>query len=287
MTDTMIPPHRDDTPPATRLLGLWLHRSWGIGAVAAIALATVVVCTLVALPILLSRPPVYGAQADILVNPGANLSDAATDRALVTQEVILRSRAVLDPVAGATGIPARRLEQALSTEVVNQSNVVRVTVADRDEPTAQRLAQLITEEYEKQASLATLTGVAQSTSYLEGQLADLSAALAGYQDQLARLARGRGRGKPISTRERQLQLTVAATRQRLETVQDQLAQAPLRIVERSQPQVLVPAHGLSDPLRPRPVQAAATGVLVGLFVAAVIVIVLFRPRFTEDRDLWG
>jgi hypothetical protein len=49
----------------------------------------------------------------------------------------------------------------------------------------------------------------------------------------------------------------------------------------------VPAHGLSDPLRPRPVQAAATGVLVGLFVAAVIVIVLFRPRFTEDRDLWG
>ena len=85
----------------------------------------------------------------------------------MTQEVILRSRAVLDPVAGATGIPARRLEQALSTEVVNQSNVVRVTVADRDEPTAQRLAQLITEEYEKQASLATSTGVAQPTPYLE------------------------------------------------------------------------------------------------------------------------
>jgi uncharacterized protein involved in exopolysaccharide biosynthesis len=287
MTDTMIPPHRDDAPPATRLLGLWVHRPLGIVAVAAIALAAVVVCTLVALPVLLSRPAVYGAQADILVNPGGNLSDAATDRALVTQEVILSSRAVLDPVAAATGITARRLEQALSTEVVNQSNVVRITVADRDQRTAQRLAQLITEEYEKHASLATLTGVAKSTSYLEGQLADLSAALAGYQDQLARLARGRGQGRPISTRERQLQLTVAATRQRLETVQDQLAQAPLRIVEQPQPQILVPAHGLRDPLRPRPVQAAATGALVGLFVAAVIVLVLFRPRFAEDRDLWG
>jgi capsular polysaccharide biosynthesis protein len=287
MTDTMIPARRDDAPPTTRLLGLWLHRSWGIGAVAAIALAAVVVCTLVALPILLSRPAVYGAQADILVNPGVNLSDAATDRALVTQEVILRSRAVLDPVAGATGIPAPRLEAALSTEVVNQSNVVRITVADRDERTAQRLAQLITEEYEQQASLATLTGVARSTSYLEGQLRDLSASLATDQGQLTKLARARGPGKPVTTKERQLQVAVATTRQRLETVQDQLAQGPLRQLEQSQSQLLVPAHVLGDPLSPRPVQAAATGVLVGLFVAAVIVLVLFRPRFTEDRDLWG
>jgi uncharacterized protein involved in exopolysaccharide biosynthesis len=287
MTDTMIPPHRHDVRPANRLLGLWLRRSWGIGTVAAIALATVVICTLVALPIMLSRPRVYGAQADILINPGVDLSDAATGRALVTQEVILRGRAVLDPVADATGIPARRLEQALSVEVVNQSNVVRVTVADRDEGTAQRLAQLITEEYEKRASFITLTGVARSTSELEDQMRDLSASLASYQDQLTKLARGRGPGKPISTKERQLQVVAGTAQQRIKSVQDQLAQGPLKQLEQPQPQILVPAHVLRDPLRPRPVQAAATGSLVGLFVAAIIVLVLFRPRFAEDRDLWG
>ena len=106
MTNTMLPPRHHDAPPAARLLGLWLRRSLGIGTVAAIAAAAVVTCTLVALPIMLSRPSVYGAQADVLINPRAGQSDAATDRALATQEIILRSVSVLDPVASATGIHA-------------------------------------------------------------------------------------------------------------------------------------------------------------------------------------
>jgi uncharacterized protein involved in exopolysaccharide biosynthesis len=291
MTNTMIPPHRPDAPPAARLLGLWLRRSMGIGTVAAIAAAAVVTCTLVALPIMLSRPRVYGAQADVLITPRAGQSDAATDRALATQEIILRSETVLDPVADATGIPVRRLEKALSVEVVNQSNVVRITMADRDAATAQRLTQLIVEGYEQQTSFPTVADLARSTSFLEEQLRDLSATLAVDQGRLAKLASGRGRGpgKAISTEERRLQVVVATTQQRLKIVQDQLAQAPLRQLEQAQPQpqVLVPAHVLKDPLSPRPAQAAASGALVGLFVAAAIILVLFRPRFTEERDPWG
>jgi uncharacterized protein involved in exopolysaccharide biosynthesis len=204
MTNTMIPPHRHDAPPATRLLGLWLRRSLGIGTVAAIAAAAVVTCTLVALPIMLSRPRVYGAQADVLIIPRAGQSDAATDRALATQEIILRSETVLDPVADATGIPIGRLEKALSVEVVNQSNVVRITMANRDAATGQRLTQLIVEEYEKQTSFPTVEDLARSTSFLEEQLRDLSATLAVDQGRLAKLASGRGRGKPISPEERRL-----------------------------------------------------------------------------------
>lgn len=289
MTNTMIPPHRHDTPPAARLLGLWLRRSMGIGTVAAIAAAAMVTCTLVALPIMLSRPRVYGAQADVLIPPRAGQSDAATDRALATQEIILRSETVLDPVADATGVPVSRLEKALSVEVVNQSNVVRITTADRDPATAQRLTQLIVEGYEKQTSFPTVEDLARSTSFLEEQLRDLSATLAVDQGRLAKLASGRGPGKPISTEERRLQVVVATTQQRLKTVQDQLAEAPLRQLEQAQPQpqILVPAHVLKDPLSPRPAQAAATGALVGLFVAAAIILVLFRPRFSEERDPWG
>jgi hypothetical protein len=289
MTNTMIPPPRHDAPPAARLLGLWLRRSMGIGTVAAIAAAAVVTCTLVALPIMLGRPRVYGAQADVLITPRAGQSDAATDRALATQEIILRSETVLDPVADATGIPVRRLEKALSVEVVNQSNVVRITMADRDAATAQRLTQLIVEGYVQQTSFPTVADLARSTSFLEEQLRDLSATLAVDQGRLAKLASGRGPGKPISTEERQMQVVVATTQQRLKIVQNQLAQAPLRQLEQvqPQPQVLVPSHVLKDPLSPRPVQAAATGALIGLFVAAAIILVLFRPRFTEERDPWG
>jgi hypothetical protein len=289
MTNTMIPPHRHDAPPAARLLGLWLRRSMGIGTITAIAAAAVVTSMLVALPIMLGRPRVYGAQADVLITPRAGQSDAATDRALATQEIILRSETVLDPVADATGIPVGRLEKALSVEVVNQSNVVRITMADRDAATAQRLTQLIVEGYEQRTSFPTVAELARSTSFLEDQLRDLSATLAVDQGRLAKLASGRGRGKPISTEERRLQVVVATTQQRLKIVQDQLAEAPLRQLEQAQPQpqVLVPARVLKDPLSPRPAQAAATGALVGLFVAAAIILVLYRPRFTEERDTWG
>jgi uncharacterized protein involved in exopolysaccharide biosynthesis len=289
MTDTMTPPphSREDVPATVGLLGLWLRRSWGIGTIIAIAAAAIVICTLAALPIALSQPRVYGAQTDLIFNPGAGLSDAAADRALVTQEVILRSHAVLEPVAAATSMPLPRLEKALSIEVVNQSNVLRITVADRDPDTARRLAQLIAEGYERHASSTTSAVDQRSVSYLEGQLKDLAASLADTQARADTLAAGRGTGTPISPEERQLRIVAATTQQRIRSVQDQLVQAPLKQLEQPQSEILVPAHVLEDPLKPQPIQAAAAGALVGVFVATAIVLVLFRPRFAADRDLWG
>ncbi|MGH3922932.1 MAG: hypothetical protein ACRDTT_08710 [Pseudonocardiaceae bacterium] len=46
--------------------------------------------------------------------------------------------------------------------------------------------------------------------------------------------------------------------------------------------VLTPAHVLSDPLRPRPLQAAALGALVGVFIAAGMISVLLRPWVPHD-----
>jgi capsular polysaccharide biosynthesis protein len=286
MTDTMLSPHRPDAPPSHGLLGLWLRRSWGIWTVTAIAGAALVICTLAALPIVLSQPRVYGAQADLIFNPGANLSDVATDRALVTQEVILRSRTVLEPVAEATRIPVERLKKALSVEVVNQSNVVRITVADRDADTARRLAQLIAEEYEKRTSLTTSAADQQPIAYLEGQIEQLAASLAGMQARVDQLARRREPDAPVSAQERQLQLLATATQQRLARAQDQLAELQLGRLDQPRSRILAPAQVLEDPLRPRPVQAIAAGALVGVFVAAAIVLVLFRPRFAADRSMW-
>jgi uncharacterized protein involved in exopolysaccharide biosynthesis len=287
MTDTMLSPHRpDDAPPPHGLLGLWLRRSWGIGTVTAIAGAAIVVCTLAALPIVLSQPRVYGAQADLIFNPGADMSDVATDRGLVTQEVILRSRTVLEPVAEATRIPVEGLKKALSVEVVNQSNVVRITVADRDADTARRVAQLIAEEYEKRILFTTSAADQQPIAYLERQIEQLAASLAGMQARADQLARRREPDAPMSTEERQLQLLATATQQRLARAQDQLTELQLGRLDQPRSRILAPAHVLEDPLRPRPVQAIAAGALVGVFVAAAIVLVLFRPRFSADRSMW-
>lgn len=287
MTDTMLPPHRpDDAPPAQGLLGLWLRRSWGIGTVAAIAVAAIVVCILAALPIVLRQPRVYGARADLIFSPEATMSDVATDRALVTQEVILRSRAVLEPVAAATGIPVERLEKALSVEVVNQSNVVRITVADRDAETARRLAQLISEEYEKRTAITTSAADEQPVAYLERQIDQLAASLANAQAREDQLAGRRRPGEPLSAQERQLQILATATQQRLARAQDQLTDLQLGRLDEPRSRLLASAKVLEEPLRPRPVQAVAAGALVGVFVAAAIVLVLFRPRFAADRGLW-
>ncbi|MGH8902973.1 MAG: hypothetical protein ACRDYA_15210 [Egibacteraceae bacterium] len=46
--------------------------------------------------------------------------------------------------------------------------------------------------------------------------------------------------------------------------------------------VLTPSHVLSDPLKPRPAQAAALGTLIGMFIAAGMILVLLRPWMPRD-----
>lgn len=115
-----------------------------------LAVSVVVLSALTALLISLSQPRLYGAQTDIIFDPGSDLSDTAATRWLLTQEVVLRSGAVLGPVSAATGIPVRSLNKILAVEIVGQSNVIRFTVANRDPGLAQQLVQMITDEYRKQ-----------------------------------------------------------------------------------------------------------------------------------------
>jgi len=93
------------------------------------------------------QPIVYGAQTEILLSPRAELSDAAVDRAMVTQTMIAQSDPVLQPVASQVGIPLSQLREEVSADIVGRSNVLRLTVGDRTRNRAMTLAQLITTEY--------------------------------------------------------------------------------------------------------------------------------------------
>lgn len=125
------------------------RRSMGIGATTILALSIVVVSALAAMFVSLAQVPLYGAQTDLIFDPGPDISDSAATRWLLTQEVVLRSGSVLGPVANAKGMLTKDLEKSSAVEIVGQSNVIRFTVANPDAATAQDLVQLITDEYRK------------------------------------------------------------------------------------------------------------------------------------------
>jgi len=161
------------------------------------------------------RPTVYGAQVDFVITARPELSDAAVDRAMLTQTMIVTSDSVLEPVAAQSGMSVTRLRREVSAEILNRSNVLRITVADRQRASAVTVAQLVSSTYV--ARSASISAVAPRTS------SDL-------------------------------------------TPQTQVI-------------VLTPATALDKPLQPRPLRALAAGVLLGLLVAAGVIIVLLRPRF--------
>jgi uncharacterized protein involved in exopolysaccharide biosynthesis len=255
-------------------------------AVAAIVLGVVAASALAALAISLTRPRVYGAQADLVVQPGGDASAFGAERDLATQETILRGRAVLGPVASANRIPLERLENMVSVENPPQSNILRLTVASRDRRSAQRLAELITDEYLGLSSRAGDGAPDPLAAQLERQVETVSRTLSETLDRLERLARERRPGQPVAPEEQRLRAGSTAMLQRIGTLQDQLTALAARRLGRAEVTVVVPPHLLERPLQPRPVQALAVGTLLGLLGASGVVLLLLRPRLQRNADRW-
>jgi uncharacterized protein involved in exopolysaccharide biosynthesis len=254
---------------------------------ALLAAAIVTVSVAAALAISLAMPTVYGAKADLLVRPGGDASGFGAERDLATQQTILQGSAVLGPVADAAGMPLERLEKMVSVENPAQTNILRLTVASRDRGTAQRLAELITEEYLRRTSAAGGGAVDPLAAQLERQADGLSRTLSQTLDRLEALTRQRRPGAAAASEEQRLRAAATSTLQRLGAVQDQLTALTARRLGQADVTVVVPAHLLERPLRPRRAQALAMGILLGLLVAAGVVLALRRPRFRPEVDYWN
>jgi capsular polysaccharide biosynthesis protein len=100
----------------------------------------------------LLQPPVYGAESEFVLTPRPELSDAAVDRELLTQTMIVTSPSVLEPVARESRVPLKRLQEDVKAEMAGRSNVLRITVADRDSSRALTLSQLVTDAYTSEAT---------------------------------------------------------------------------------------------------------------------------------------
>jgi capsular polysaccharide biosynthesis protein len=236
---------------------------------------TLVAANGAALAISMTSKRIWGARVEIVFQPASDLGEAAADRQLFTQEVILRSRAVLDPVAKATRTPVTDVEKSLAIDILNQTNVIRVTVSSPDKETARVLAQRIADTYSQEVSSAGTSEYSSSVSQLQRRISQLSFGLAADQNRLAQL-----RADPaVTVAERDLAARVTSVQQLLAKLQDQLAGLEMRRFRLPAAEVLTRAYVLPTPLQPKPLQALAVGSLVGLFVATVIAIVLLWRGF--------
>jgi uncharacterized protein involved in exopolysaccharide biosynthesis len=285
MTNTIIPPRPHGGFAPERVLRVQRRPFPGVRALALMAAVVVAVSAIAAGAFALLTPRVYGAQAEVIFQPSGDLSVFRAERDMATQQVVVQGQAVLGPVADATQIPAKKLQDMVSAEIVGQTNVLRITVGNPDRGTAVALAELITTEYLKRFTSASVTAVDPAAAQLNQQVQTLSDTVSKMLDRLERLARARSPDAPATPEERELRGAVTSTLNRMGVLQDELTALDKRRFQQPDVSLLVPARALAEPLRPRLLQAVAVGALVGLFLTAGIALALLRP-WARHVDSW-
>jgi uncharacterized protein involved in exopolysaccharide biosynthesis len=248
------PRTRRRLPPGRRLaLALLAIVLVGAGAAAGSAVADLM-------------PKMYAAHADVLYplvqeQPTGFLRQ---DRNLSTQEVLLASRTVLDPVALEFGIPVEDLADELETEVVEESEIIRVQFTDTSRAQAREVLEAILARYLDVANNPQRT---ELRAYLDAQLADVRARLHTARDE----AEGAVLGLTQAA-----QAQIDALVQREATLQSQIDEDQLAAIGGPAPLITVPPYVEHDAVSPQPLLAIGGGALAGLVVALIVVAVLAR-----------
>jgi uncharacterized protein involved in exopolysaccharide biosynthesis len=193
----------------------------------------------------------YGARSEILYTlredqPTGFLRE---DRNLSTQVQLLRSRAVLEPVARKHGLTDKDLGRKLHIDLVSGTEVMNLRLDDPSRRAGRTVLQEVLDQY-----MTVADHVAPSTlrTYLNKQLADV-------RDQM--------RKPGLSGSERQTLL------ERQMTLLDRLDSVNLA---GAQVKVVVPPYSDPDAVSPRPLFGLVTGALVG--VLAVGCLTLWQAR---------
>src|SRR3712207_2424110 len=153
-----------------------------------LALTIVLLGTAAGLAAALALPKTYGARAEILYNlsPEQRSGDPLRqDRQLSTQLVFLKSRAVLGPIAQKQGMQFQELDENLSVEVLQTSEVIQVEAHGNTKEAARQTLQAVMDGY-----LALADQPSGVTRNLETQLVEARANTARIQTQVNQLEAG-------------------------------------------------------------------------------------------------
>ena len=203
-------------------------------------------------------PEKYAAKADVLytVTREQPTGFLREDRNISTQLVMLKSRTVLGPVADQWDVSVDQLSAALSTSVVEESEVISIQLTDSDPERAKDMLGAVIARYLEVSPNETRADV---RNYLDAQLAEILARIDAVSPTAADRA---GVLAPLTDREQWL-------RTRLDELQLTDLAGPAA-------EVLTEPYVEDDPVSPRPAVATAAGVTAGLVVAALLVAVLAR-----------
>jgi capsular polysaccharide biosynthesis protein len=92
-----------------------------------------------------SLPPSFGARSEIVFQ--LDQRGTISDRFLSTQTVIVKSRAVLEPVAMILGIPLSELEDHVDVSFPKGSGLMRIEFTDDDSRAALDVTRAVTDQY--------------------------------------------------------------------------------------------------------------------------------------------
>lgn len=222
------------------------------------------------------KTPIYAARAEITYS----LDDERTpgllrqDRRLSTQLVMISGRTVLGPVADELGLDWEELAEAVSAEVVDDSEVIRIEVQASDPDAARRVIDVVVDEYLEQAAVEVSSEqralIQDQLTAAEARRAEITAALAGAELQRF--------GVPVNAQ--QLLAENTSLLGQIDRLKGQLTAVDLAQIDDQPAQLLTPPYVLDEPVEPRVKRSTAIGAAVGLlFGLTWVVLVAQFPRF--------
>lgn len=216
-------------------------------------------------------PKTYGARAEILYSasqPQQGGDPLQQDRQLSTQLVLLKSRAVLGPIAQKQGRWYEDLAKDVDVSILENSNVIQVEVHGSSQPVALQTLQAITTGY--LALAGQPSGVARN---LAAQLAEARQNTAQLQTRIPQLVSAVLAGTANQTTLDDARAQLAASQAREKALQARIDEINLTGQAGPAAQLLTAPYSLADPVSPRPPIAAGIGALVGAIVAGAMLTV--------------
>ncbi|MBV9059912.1 MAG: hypothetical protein JOZ09_12260 [Pseudonocardiales bacterium] len=255
------------------------RRGWLTPRLIVLTLAIILLGAAAGLAGALVLPKTYGARAEILYSasqPQQGGDPLQQDRQLSTQLVLLKSRAVLGPIAQKQGRWYEDLDKDVTASILENSNVIQVEAHASTQPAALQMLQAVTNAY--LAVAGQPSGVARN---LTTQLAETRQNTAQLQTRIPQLVSAVLAGTATQASLDDARAQLAASLDREKALQARIDEINLTGQSGPPAQVLTPPYSLPDPVSPRPPIATGIGALVGAVVAGAMLTIGSRRAHTS------
>ncbi|MGH3671131.1 MAG: hypothetical protein ACRDSH_10920 [Pseudonocardiaceae bacterium] len=214
-------------------------------------------------------PKTYGARAEVLYSPTQAQQGGdplAQDPQLSTQLVIMKSPTVLGPIAQKQGRQFEDLNNDISVQVLDNSDVIEVEAHGPTKAAAMQTLQAVMDSY--LALAAQPTGAARD---LDTQLLDAHTNTGLLQTRVQQLTTAVLAKTATQASLNDARTTLTASQDQEKAIQASIDELNLTGQTGPNAQPLTQPYPLPDPVFPQPLIAAGIGALVGTIPAGAVV----------------